>query len=212
VAAPAKKLTKDDLKIRGGIAFAIMVVFVQLMHWGTSALEVRWIQAKDLIGLASADNMDRLARICHDFRYTRCELNAYVRQAQIDPRRSTILARFYMDRKKYDNAVASLKDYVTKTPNDRNAMWLYAQALGEAGRADEATGFYEKLVAAKINDKAERRQIIASYVKHLSRARKFAQAQAVILRMRRELKSPRFMAQEMRIIGAMNMARQTASK
>ena len=55
-------------------------------------------------------------------------------------------------------------------------------------------------------------QVIKNYVTDLARAKRYTQAQAVILRMRRNhARAGQFMEQEFRLLDATNYGRQTAS-
>ena len=210
-----KNAERWNMRIVVGASAALLVGFMHLASWGSHAIEVRWLQARDLIGFATVANMERMAAICEELKKPRCVEYTFRRQAQIDITRSSQLAQYLIDRKKFTEAAESLKPYVyakAKTP-DFLALGLYAQALGQSGHIDEATHFYERIMTSRQKDaRSMKKTMLQNYVRDLARAKRHSQAQAVIIRMRRALRAPRLMAQEMRILTALTTNRQTASK
>jgi len=193
-----------------GLSVAILVVFFQLGSWGSHALEIRWLQARDLVGMNSIESLDRMAAICQELKKMNCVEYAFKRQAQIDKRKTARLAEFQMSRNKFKDAVYALGAYLKTTKQDSQAMMLYARALSEDGQIDKAIHYYETMLRSQV--RVLKPELVKNYVRDLSRAKRYTQAQAVILRTRRaHARAAGFMERELRILGELNSVRQTAS-
>lgn len=195
------KLEKNNLRFVIGFSALLVFAFVQVATWGDHALEIRWIQLADQTGLASVDQLERMAKICVELKKRDCAEYAYLRQSQIDKRNAVRLAEFQISRGKYREALASLKTYVATNKNDLRAYMVYAQTLTELGRYDEAVQYYEYLLS-----KAQSLPTDATknYVKCLARAKRYEQAQNVIYKIRKTYPgTARFMDGELRVLAGL---------
>lgn len=193
---------KRNLQILVGLALMMIVTLAHLGSWGSYALEIRWLQLRDLTGTASSENYEHMAVICKELKKMDCAEYAYFRQSRLMPNNRIKLAEFQMSRHKFNEATKTLRDYVSDK-KDPSAYFTYARALGEAGKIDEAAHCYETLLDG--SGKKLSQEIVDSYVKHLARAKRYEQARDVIVKVRRRFSKPRnFMESEMRILAELS--------
>lgn len=203
------EIDKANRRIIFAVSTTILVVAVHLASWGSHSLEIRWLQLRDLTGMASTTSMDRMVQICTELKKHSCVEYAFIRMAQIDRSKTNELAEYQMSRRKFKEAAQNLKAYLGTTKKDSRALLLFARAQGELGRIDEAVVYYEK--ALQMQAHVLQPEVVRNYVKDLARAKRYSQAQAVIIRARRvSAGNSRFMEQEYRLLDATN-GRQTAS-
>lgn len=195
-----KNVERYNLNLIIGISAAALVIMSQLGAWGDYALEIRWLQLRDLTGTASVSTFDRMAEICGDLKKLGCVEYAYTKQSKIEPKNSVKLAEFQMSRNKFKEAAKSLKGYVA-TKQDSAAYLAYAKALGESGQIDEAVRYYEVLINSR-NQKVPE-AVTTNYVRHLAKARRYEQAENVILKMRKRQGGPGFMETELRVLSGL---------
>jgi hypothetical protein len=205
-----EKLDQSTMKLVIGISITILVVFMQLGSWGSHAAEIRWVQLRDLVGMNSMQSLNRMAEICQELKKMNCVEYAYKRQAQLDKKQTSRLAEFLISRNKFKDAANALGLYLKTAKQDSKAMLLYARALSEDGQIDKAIHYYERMMTTQM--RVLQPELIQNYVRDLSRAKRYTQAQAVILRTRRmNARAAHFMEQEFRILGELSAVRQTAS-
>jgi tetratricopeptide (TPR) repeat protein len=195
------KMERHNMRFVIGFSVLLLLAFMQVATWGSHALEVRFLQAADKVGLTSVQQMERLAKICVELKKRDCVEYAYLRQSQLDKRNGVRLAEFQISRGKYTEAVATLKTHVAHNKQDMHAYLVYAGALTEIGRYDEAIKYYEYLISkAQTLPSAA----AASYVKCLARAKRYEQAQNVIYKIRKTYPgTARFMDSELRVLAGL---------
>lgn len=193
------------------ISTIIVLVAFHLASWGSYSLEIRFLQLRDLTGLASVKSMNRMADICLELKKFRCVEYSYVRAAQIDKGQTAKLAEYQISRRKFKEAAQALREHLRSAKKDNTAMLLYAKTLGELGQIDEAARYYEHILGSQ--SRKLQPEVVKSYVKDLARAKRYSQAQAVILRARKtHARAGRFMEQEYRLLEAGNGGPRTAAK
>lgn len=147
----------------------------------SSNVELRWLQTRDFVGLSSMKSLERLAKVCTQLKDQDCVEHALARQAKFDPSRTPRHAEFLMGRSKYKEAAKAMRKYIAGGKADANSQILFARALAESGKMDEASKYFERAIQGQ-KPATEHIQI---YVKYLTRAKRFDQALATILRVRR---------------------------
>lgn len=195
------------------VAGLSLLAFMQASTWGKYALEMPVLKLKAGVGMASLQNLDRMAHICQELKRYDCIETAYSHQARMEPTYSRRLAEYQMLRHKFKDAALTLSTYLKSASKDIAALTLYARAMTELGQLDEAAQTFERALAVQTGKLQP--ELVKNYVKTLAKARRYAQAQAVILRMRREhAGAAQFMEQELRIIAelSINTGRELASK
>lgn len=198
------KLERNNLRAVVGISVLLVLVFTQLSAWGNHALEIRWLQAADKTGLASVAQLERMAVICAELKKRDCVEYAYARQAAIDKKNAVRLAEYLISRHKYPEAIKLLKTYVAANKQDMQAYMVYAGALTETGKYDEAAKYYEYLISKSQGLPAEAAQ---NYVKCLARAKRYEAAEKVIYKIRRAYPgTQKFMDGELRVLAGLKSA------
>jgi tetratricopeptide (TPR) repeat protein len=195
------KIELHNMRFVIGFSALVVLAFVQVATWGNHALEIRFLQVADKTGLVSVEQMERMAKICLELKKRDCVEYAYLRQSQLDKRNAVRLAEFQMSRGKYPEAVATLKTHVAQNKQDLRAYMVYAEALTEIGRYDEAAKYYEYLIS---KSQALPTEAAKNYVKCLSRAKRYDQAQNVIYKIRKDYPgTARFMDSELRVLAGL---------
>jgi hypothetical protein len=193
------------------ISAVILLAAFHLASWGSYSLEIRYLQLRDWTGTASAKSMDRMAKICFDLKYYNCAEYAYSREAQIDKNQISKFAEFQMSRHKFKEAAQALRNHLKTAKRDTAAMLTYARALGELGQIDEAARYYEHVIGTQA--RTLQPEVVKAYVKDLAKAKRYTQAQAVILRARKtHARAAHFMEQEYRLLEAGNTGPRTAAQ
>lgn len=169
---------KSDSRMMIGLAGVFVFGFILL----ASSVELRWLQTRDFIGLSSLKSLERLAQICTQLHKPDCIEHALSRQAVFDPQRSVLQADYLISRQKYKQAATALRKHIASGKADVNAYATFARALAESGQMDEASKYFERVLSSKSPSIAH----IQTYVKYLTRAKRFDQALSVILRVRRK--------------------------
>lgn len=204
------KLERHNLRFVIGFSALLVLAFVQVATWGDHALEIRWLQLADKTGLASVAQLERMAKICVELKKRDCVEYSYLRQSQLDKRNAVRLAEFQMSRRKYQEAVTTLKTYVANNKQDMRAYMVYAEALTETGRFDEAVKYYEYLLSKAPGLPVD---VTHDYVKCLARAKRYEQAQNVIYKVRKSYPgTARFMDGELRVLAGLKSVRSPATK
>jgi len=194
-------LERSNLRFVIGFSLVLVVGFMQLMSWGNHVLEIRWIQFGDIAGFSSVSSLERMAKICVELKKRDCVEYAYLRQTQLDNRNAVRLAEFQMSRRKFNEAVQTLKPYVAVAKQDARAQMTYANALTELGHYDEAAQYYEYVISKSQGLPTEAAK---NYVKCLARAKRYQQAQNVIMKIRKSYPgTSRFMDGEYRVLAGL---------
>lgn len=198
------KMERNNMRFVIGFSALLLLAFIQVATWGNHALEIRFLQVADKTGLASVEQMERMAKICVELKKRDCVEYAYLRQSQLDKRNAVRLAEFQISRGKYPEAVATLKTYVASNKQDMRAYMVYAGALTEIGRYDEAVKYYEYLISKSQTLPTEAAK---NYVKCLARAKRYEQAQNVIYKIRKSYPgTARFMDGELQVLAGLKSA------
>jgi tetratricopeptide (TPR) repeat protein len=199
------KLERSNLRFVIGFSVVMVIAFIQVAVWGNHAIEIRWLQLADKTGLASVEQLERMAKICVELKKRDCVEYAYLRQSQIDKRNAVRLAEFQISRGKHQEAVKTLKAYVATNKQDMRAYMVYAGALTETGRYDEAVKYYEYMISKSQGLPTEAAR---NYVKCLARAKRYAQAEKVIYKIRNTYPgTQKFMDGELRVLAGLKSVR-----
>jgi tetratricopeptide (TPR) repeat protein len=168
------------------VAAAVVIVlgFMQVVSWGGHAIEVLPLQAARLIGLDSLAANEHLARICLDLKKYECVERSYKRLAFAGtPDGFLRLGKFQNSRLEYAAAAESFRQFFARGGRDLEASYGYARALGEIGRVDEASRYYDHVLAAKPD--VLQITVVHNYVKALVDHGRLDQALKVISTIRR---------------------------
>lgn len=175
--SPEGRQEASDSRMLFAIAGSLVLGFVLL----ASSVELRYLQTRDFIGLSSLSSLERLTQVCMELAKPSCVEHALTRQVKFDPRRTTRLADYLITRQKYKEAVNSMRTYIAAGKADASAYATYGRALAENNQMEEAAKNFERAISAR----PLKIEHVHSYVKYLTRTKRFDQALSVILRVRR---------------------------
>lgn len=161
------------------VAASVIGLHLFFSSWGGYTLEVRWLQI-----FGGQGSQERLAQICLEtFQYD-CVERHYLAMGQTDSKAFLTLGKFQMSRQNYQAAAQSLRQYLANNEDaNKDATFLLARSLGEAGNVDEAAKYYEEV----INHKTDVIPVTATqkYVEMLVKHQKWADAQRIIQEVRK---------------------------
>lgn len=204
VATPAERAVQRHFErtslIGVVIAAAVIVIaFVELVNWGGYTLEVIPLQAQALVGMDSVSGIERMAQICLEVKKFDCTERMYMRLAVHDQKALPRLAKFQFNRMKYAEAAESYRQFFAAGNQDLDAAYVYARALGELGRVDEAAKYFDYVLASKPGTLQV--TVATNYVTMLVRNNRPGQALKVIEGIRKLGESAsQFMASEYNVI------------
>lgn len=194
-----KQHERRSLAILISLAVAIVGLFVHVVNWGSYSLEIIPLKTAQVLGFQSDQGIQRLADICLDVKKLDCTESMYLQQALKDPTQWVKLGKFQFNRMRYAQASESFRHFFSGGGKDLDAGYYYARALGEEGRVDEASEYYDYVLQAK--PKTIQITVAQAYVKMLVDAQRFDQALKVIDKIRRKgQNASQFMDSEYKVI------------
>lgn len=144
-----KAAEKQTLIIYVSFVTIAVACFMQIMSWDSHWLDSIPVRMKGTIGLGSAADVERMAEICMDLKKWDCVESEYHKAGSIDSTKLSRLGHFQMKRAKYHDAAQSYYSFFSKGGSDLEASYNYAKALAQLGQADEATKYFEQVLAAR---------------------------------------------------------------
>ena len=156
--------------------------FMQLVNWDTHSLEVIPLKVKETIGMSSPSDSERMSEICMDLKKWDCVEINYGKVAASDVAKLPRLGNFQMKRARYNEAAQSYYGFFTKGGTDLEASYNYAKALAQLGRVDDATKYFEQVLAARPD--VLQVTVVQNYVKLLMDHQRFDQAKKLIQEIR----------------------------
>jgi tetratricopeptide (TPR) repeat protein len=161
-------------------AIVVVTVFFQVRNWDRHAISVIPLQIKAAIGALNVQDLEERAAMCLERRYYDCTEEDYtgVANATRDPKMILRLGKFQISREKYADAARTFQAYFQVGGNDMSAQISYAKALGQIGNIDEASNWYERILAAKPD--VVQVTVIQNYVKLLLAANKTERAKELV--------------------------------
>lgn len=123
--------------------------YMQLMNWDSYSLEIIPLKVKETLGMNSTSDADRTAEICMNLKKWDCVESSYSKVGNDDATKLPRLGQFQMKRAKYNEAAATFYKFFQKGGNDLEASYSYAKALAQLGQVDEATKYFEQVLAAR---------------------------------------------------------------
>lgn len=167
-----------------GVGFVLVAGFLQLCSWDTHFLEVIPLQAKELIGASSNEDLEQMAAICLDRKKLDCVERAYSKLGDRDQNQLLRLGKFQMSRAHYTEAANTYRTFFTKGGIDLEASYNFARALGQIGMVDEAAKYYDYVLGAKPD--VLQVTVVQNYVRLLMEANRLDQAQKLIMNVRKQ--------------------------
>src|ERR1044072_130273 len=132
-------------------SIVVLTLFFQVRNWDRHAFSIIPIQIKNLVGAMGVQDLEDRAAMCLERRYYDCVEQDYtgIANATRDLGMIMRLGKFQMSRERYQEAAQTFQVYFQNGGKDLNAQINYAKALGKIGNVDEASKWYEQVLAAK---------------------------------------------------------------
>lgn len=166
------------LKIAIGLSILGIAAFMQLVSWGSYAVEIIPLQIGRIFNSNSPAQLERLSVIAFESKKYDLVESSFQSMAQQDSQNYLRLAKFQMSRAKYKEASESFRQFFVHKNEDLDAHYLYARALGESGQADESAKHFEYVLRARPGFRQV--TVLTYYVKMLMQNERFEQARKVI--------------------------------
>lgn len=200
----AEKSNMKRAVIATTFVFALFIVgIVQAGNWGQFFFKAIPLQTKYWLGAASETDYQKLAKI-------RLQLNdanglevMLQNKVQLNPTLESLkeLGEVQFQRRNYESAAVTLRQYLSKGGKDLYARFNYARALGALGQVDQAVEQFERILAIKPN--AIQITVTNAYVDMLVKNHRNSQAIAVIKKIQSNgSNAASFMQAEMRQIAS----------
>ncbi len=152
--------------------------FMQLVNWDNHSLDIIPLKIKDTIGMTSPADADRTAEICMDLKKWDCVESNYSKVGNADATKLPRLGHFQMKRAKYNEAAQTYYKFFQNSGTDLEASYNYAKALSQLGKVDEATKYFDSVLAARPN--VLQVTVVQNYVKLLMDNQRYDQARKLI--------------------------------
>jgi tetratricopeptide (TPR) repeat protein len=169
---------KRVIAIFAPICALVLFSYIQLMTWDSHSIEILPLAAKQTLGISSVADNDRYAEICMDLKKWDCVEINYAKVAAADPTKLPRLGNFQMKRAKYNEAAQSYFAFFKSGGNDLEASYNYAKALAQLGQVDEATKYFEQVLAARPD--VLQVTVVQNYVKLLLDHQRYEEARKLI--------------------------------
>lgn len=176
--AARKETEKRSIVIFGAICALVLLGYIQIMNWDNAALEIISLSAKQTLGIASTADNERVAEICMNLKKWDCVEYNYAKTASTDPSKLPRLGHFQMKRSEWQAAAQSYYSFFQKGGNNLDASYDYAKALAQLGQVDDATKYFEQVLAARPD--VLQVTVVQNYVKLLMDHQRYEQARKLI--------------------------------
>lgn len=174
-----RQFEKRFIKVSMILASVLTMGFLQAATWDKYAVEIIPLKLKQLIGMTSGSDLNRIAQICMERLRHDCVETAFAsRGYQGDNEAFADLGKYQVRRQKRQDAMASFQRYFQNNGQDLEAMYQFAKVLGDAGQVDQAIAYYDQVLKAKPD--TLQITVTQNYVKMLTNHGRAAQALALI--------------------------------
>jgi tetratricopeptide (TPR) repeat protein len=158
--------------------------YIQISNWDKAWLSIVPLGAKQTVGLMSKADWEDKAQICLDLKKYDCTEEAYNKVAVSEPTQWNRAAHFDMQRAKYNEAAQSYYKFFQSGGQDLEASYNYAKALAQLGQVEEATKYFDQVLAARPD--VLQVTVVQNYVKLLMDHQRYDQAKVLIAKIRKD--------------------------
>ncbi|MGE0762095.1 MAG: tetratricopeptide repeat protein [Bdellovibrionales bacterium] len=161
-----RHLEKRFVKVAFFTAIALVLGFLQTASWDKFALEIIPLKIKQYGGMASNENLIRIAQICAERLKHDCVETAYATLANRGQNDFFAeLGKYQVRRGNKTAALQSLTQYFKQNGTDLEAAYQYAKVLGDAGKVEESITYFDSIIKAK--PETLQITVVQNYVKML---------------------------------------------
>lgn len=146
------EISKRFIKLSIGISAAMVIAFMHAVKWDTFFFEVLPLKAKQIVGMASAEDYGRLAEMCKVRKDSECVEDMLISKVQADTKNIEVLAELgqvQFQRNKFKDTAQTLKRYFDNGGLSMDASYTYARTLGQIGMVAESSVFYQRILDSK---------------------------------------------------------------
>ncbi len=173
-----REIFKRFSKVSVTLSLVVVLCFIQAIKWDSHFLSIIPLQIKSMMSSLSAHDADELAKICLERKNLDCAESALQSEATTQVEALTQLGKIQMQRQKFRESANSFGSYFRSGGLSVDASYDYAKVLGQLGMIDQASQYYERVLASKVD--ALQVTVTQSYVKMLIANKRSAQAKTVI--------------------------------
>lgn len=157
--------------------------FIQLTNWDNYALDIIPLKVKETLGMSTVNDLNRTAEICMNLKKWDCVESNYSKVGGQDLTQVPRLGNFQMKRAKFNAAAQTFYGFFQRGGSDLESSYNYAKALAQLGQVDEATKYFEQVLAARPD--VLQVTVVQNYVKLLMEHKRYDQARKLIQDIRR---------------------------
>lgn len=166
------------MKVAIGFSVFAVASFLQVVTWDKYSTEIIPLKIKEIAGMTSADDQERLAEICMDLKKYSCVETNYIRTARSDQSKLVRLGHFQMKLQKYNEAAQSFYAFFQGGGQDIEASYNYAKTLAQLGQVDDAVKYFDQVLASKPDTLQV--TVVQSYVRLLMDHQRYEQAKKLM--------------------------------
>lgn len=174
---------RNVIKVFSTLAILFVASYIQLANWDNHSLDIIPLKIKEATGTLSTADNEQYAQICMELKKWDCVETEYSLVAKQDPNQILRLANFQMKRAKYNEAAQTFYSFFQNGGNDLEASYSYAKALAQLGQVDEATKYFDQVLAARPD--VLQVTVVQNYVKLLMDHQRYDQAKKLIVDIRK---------------------------
>ncbi len=197
----------DSSGVAALVGFTLVFVggLLHILNWDKYSLEILPVKTKQIIGMASVEDLKKIADICEVRRKFPCQQTALWQMFQRDPKQKEILVelgKLQMDSDDFNGALRTYSAYFTSNGKSIDARYEYARALAETGKPKEAKKHFQYVLSVN-RDPISTPEMARTYVKFLIKNKDYVTAKNVIVTTRRTNRSAAyFLEKELKVINS----------
>ena len=181
-----QKTAKRFIFLAVMISIFLIGSFIQAINWNSYFIEIIPIKAKQMAGIATPVELNRIADICIDRQKPQCVEQAYSDILRRDPTNLEVIAKYakiLVNNQKLRLASDSFARYFQEGGKDLDAAFEYAKVLGSLGDINESKRYFDYVIDAK----PEIMQVTVTQrlVDMLYNAGRYKEAQQAIIKFRK---------------------------
>lgn len=147
-----KEVSQRFIKLSVGLSAFMVIAFMHAVTWDTFFFEVLPLKAKQIVGMANANDYGRLADMCKIRKDSECVEKMLSNKVQAEPHNIENLAELGQVQFLRNNnkaAAQTLKKYFAEGGLSLEASYTFARASGQVGLIDESAEAYKRVLDAK---------------------------------------------------------------